>query len=1067
MQRNAKNYTQSACVWIVLLLIVVPARVNHLYAQVSTAMIQGTVMDASGAVIADAGVQVKNAGTGITQSTTTDAAGRFSLSNLGVGEYELQASKTGFSTMVRKGITLNVGAQRVVDFTLPVGQEMQTVTVEGQVSQVETTNAAVGSLITTQQMAQLPLNGRNFEQLIFLAPGVSLINTMSPNARQGRAPVPSAAGARPEGYVILQDDESLNNFFNRGIGTITGTSLGMEAIAEFQTLTNTYSAQFGGNGAVVNAVSKSGTNRFHGSAYAFLRNSALDARGFFDPTIIPFRRFQPGASIGGPLKKNKMFFFVNYEGVWQLLAQTRIATLPNATSRTPSFARATNPATYDAIVNTLAIYPLPTFNFKPIAGTSLGTGQFAEVANQVAQEHYFLGRFDYNLSEKDSFFARYFFDKQHVIDPFAGGGVNGNQFLPYWPERDEGFNTFATIEWRRVISPTLLNTARISFSRPNTADYAVNSFPALQFFPGSGRPDANVSITGLSTLGQSYFVPAVDIQNKFTEADDIAWTKGAHTLHMGASILRLDSNVFYPFRSSSVWTFQSLANFLAGTALSVVGTPVGPQYYTNRDYREIDFTPYVQDDWKVTPRLTLNLGLRWDFTTNPVARYNTLYAVSNYAGTSLATSLTNVPNVTKNNTSWKNLDPRFGFAYDIFGDHKTALRGGFAINHSPIFPAQYNPMFTAIQPWNSYNATNPTYPIPNFTGAASSTAISPGWDWFINKAPYLIQYNLNLQREIFASTILTVGYVGSHGVDLITQQEQNPPTPTYVNGVPSFATLVGGRIVGNPRLNPNLGYLQMSVGGTSSRYNSAQVTLERRFSRNVQAQVNYTFSRCIDDGGSPIGSINGGNTPSNYQNPFNRSADKGLCYFNSTHNFRANGMVTLPFHGNRIVEGWQLSPIVTWNTGLPLTVGDGVDMAGFGYVPPGAPRPNYVAGCNVDVRTVNEWFNPACFTVAAPGTFGNLGRNTIIGPGLANVDFAVIKETRIRESLRVQFRAEFFNIFNHAQFGQPSTSLFTAGATGACTATGAGCVNPNTSAGQITSLSAAARQIQFGLKVVF
>jgi outer membrane receptor protein involved in Fe transport len=1049
-----------------LLAVLGPAR---LYAQAATATILGTVTDASGAAVLEASVHVRNVGTSVMQSTVTDGQGRYNAPDLGVGEYEVQASKTGFSTVVHRGITLTVGAQVVVDFSLPVGQQSQTVTVEGQVSQVQTTNAALSSLISTQQMEQLPLNGRNFEQLIFLSPGVSLINTMAPNARQGRAAVPSAAGARPEGYVILQDDESINNFFNRGIGTITGTSLGMEAMAEFQTLTNTYGAQFGGNGAVVNAVSKSGTNGFHGSAYGYLRNSALDARGFFDPAIIPFRRFQPGGSLGGPIKKDKMFFFVNYEGIWQLLAQTRIATVPNAASRTPSFPRATNPTTYDAIVKTLAIYPMPTFNFRPIPGTSLGTGQATEVASQTAHEHYFLGRFDYTVSAKDSFLARYFFDKQHVFDPYTGGNGNAaSGFLPFWPERDEGFDHFATVEWRRVISPALLHTARVSFSRPNTADYEVNSFPALQFFPGAGRPDADVGITGLTTLGQSFFVPAGELQNKFTEADDLVWIKGSHTLHMGASVVRLDSNVFYPFRSGSVWTFQSLSNFLSGVALSVTGTPVGPQYYHNRDYRETDFTPYVQDDWKATSRLTLNLGLRWDFTTNPIARHNTFFTVTDYLHD---TGLVNVPHANKDNPSWWNLDPRLGFAYDIFGDHKTSLRGGFAINHSQIFPAQYNPMYTAVKPWDSFTASNPVYPIPDFSHSSASTTISPGWDYYIHKAPYLIQYNLNVQRQIFESTVLTVGYVGSHGVDLITQQEKNPPTPVFdANGVPHFAALVNGRIVGNPRLNPALGFLQMAVSGTTSRYNSIEVSLDRRFSRNVQAQVNYTFSRCIDDGGSPLGSINGGNSPSNYENPYDRSNyDRGLCYFNSTHNFRANGLVSLPFHGNRAVEGWQLTSIVTWNIGLPLSVADGIDQAGFGYVPTGAPRPNYVPGCSVNLHQVNEWFNPACFAIGAPGTFGNVGRNTIIGPGLAQVDFAVLKDTRIRESWRVQFRAEFFNISNHPQFGQPNTSLFTAGAAGACTASGAGCGVLSPTAGQITTLATntAARQIQFAVKVIF
>src|SRR6266446_6971551 len=348
--------------------------VARLQAQGTTATILGTITDMTGAAIPEAAVQVRNVGTGTTQATASDAQGRFTAPDLGIGEYEVQASRMGFSTVVHKGITLTVGSQAVIDFSLPVGQQTQTVTVESQASQVEVTNSAVGALVSQAQMANLPLNGRNFEQLIFLSPGVQIVNSMNSNARQGRQSVFSAAGARPEGQELLLDDESIVNFWKRGIGTITGSSLGMEAMAEFQALTNTYGAQFGGNGAVINAVSKSGTNSFHGSAYEFIRNSAMDARGFFDPGVIPFRRNQPGGSLGGPVKKDKAFFFVNYEGVWQLLAQTKVATVPDLNSLTPTFAGTTNPVSYDGISNALALYPIPTpglgFNFNPTVGTA-------------------------------------------------------------------------------------------------------------------------------------------------------------------------------------------------------------------------------------------------------------------------------------------------------------------------------------------------------------------------------------------------------------------------------------------------------------------------------------------------------------------------------------------------------------------------------------------------------------------------------------------------------------------------------------------------------------------------
>jgi hypothetical protein len=1041
---------------------------NRLEGQVATATILGTVTDSSGAAIPDASIQVKNVGTGITQSASSNAQGRYLVPDLGIGDYQLQASKTGFTTIVRKGVNLTIGAQSVVDFSLQVGQQAQTVTVEAAASQVETTNAAVSSLISPQQMAELPLNGRNFENLIFLSPGVEEINSMAPNARQGRANVISAAGARPEGYEIIMDDESIDNFFRRGMGTITGSSLGMEAMAEFQTLTNTYGAQFGGNGAVINSVSKSGTNSFHGSAYLFERNSAMDARGFFDPTLIPFRRTQPGGSIGGPIKKDKAFFFFNYEGIWELQDQSHIAFVPDDNHRTPTFAEATNPTAYSAILGVMALYPQPTFGFNPAAGT----GEANVFGNFIAHENYMLGRFDYTLSNKDTVFLRYFYDRQYVIDPYSGGNGSASAgYLPLWPEKDQGRNHFATTEWRRIISPTMVNTARISFSRPNTGDYIVNQFPALQIFPGDVRADSEISMTGITALGQSYAVPAVDIQNRFTGADDLIWTKGGQTIRTGVQLIRVDSNIFYQTHGNGVFTYTSgavtgLNEFLAGDpATSFSGTPVNQAQcvaaisvpcYDDRDYRELDIFPYIQDDWKVSSRLTLNLGLRYEPTTNAYALHNALYAATNFQTN---TGFVNVPNVDAKNPNLKNWDPRFGFAYDMFADHKTSLRGGFAVTHSPVFTAEYNPDYSSSNPWPALTSTNSVFPNANFTSFTNS--VSTGWDWHNSVAPYLIQYNLNVQREIGAGTVLTVAYVGSHGVDLFTAQEKNPPAATInANGQYQFGNLVSGKIVANPRLNPHFTYLLLAEPGTSSRYNSAQISLNRRLTHSVQGQISYTFSKCIDDGGSPIGSLSGGDSSNLLENPYLRDPiDKGLCYYNVTSTVRVNALWTLPFHGDQFVEGWQLSGIVTQNTGMPFSIYDGADDVG--YQSSGSPRPNYNLGCNVQVGMVTEWFNPGCYSLQTPGTLGDAGRDTVTGPGLAQLDLSLTKDTKITkfsEDFHVQFRAEAYNLFNHPQFGLPGNSVFSSIAG-----------TPNASAGIISALApnSSARQIQLGLKILF
>jgi hypothetical protein len=575
---------------------------GRLAAQGATATILGTVTDASGAAVPAAGVQVRNVETGVTQTVTADGQGRFRVPDLGVGEYEVQASQTLFSTVVHRGITLTVCAQTVVDFSLPIGPQQETVTVEGQVSQVETTNASISTFTSQQQMRELPLNGRNFEQLIQLAPGVATVQ-WSNNAMQGRAAQYSVAGGRPEGQAILLDDENLQSVWNNGISSITGSSLGVEAIGEFQTLTNTYGAQFGGNGAVINAVSKSGTNSFHGSAFDFLRNSVLDARDFFSTKSSPppYRRNQFGGSFGGPIKEGKLFFFVDYEGIRQFFEENKIATVPDCPRVcTPT---TTNPTSAKAIIDTLAIYPKPDYL---IGG---GLGQTGTFGNQIVHEDYVLARVDYTISEKDSVFGRYVSDKASQTEPFAGAGVSvGGGALPYWIGYDNSHSQYSTLEEKHIFTPTIANLARVSYSRPtrdsSTPEPATgNGVHPLQFFPVPGLPDGFVNLTsaGLTPLGSALTGHFVFAQNRYTVGDDVLWTRGAHSIRFGISISRLQNNTWNPIMENANWNFTSFANFLAGTALSVGGLIPGPGKTAYRDYRYTEIAPYFQDDWKVTP----------------------------------------------------------------------------------------------------------------------------------------------------------------------------------------------------------------------------------------------------------------------------------------------------------------------------------------------------------------------------------------------------------------------------------------------------------------------------------
>ncbi|MEQ1947031.1 MAG: carboxypeptidase regulatory-like domain-containing protein [Bryobacteraceae bacterium] len=1038
---------------MVLLVILCLTGIN-LFAQ-GTASISGTVSDPSGAAIPTASIQVKNTGTGVTVNAESDSQGRYSVPQLAVGSYEIQTKKEGFQTTVRKGITLTVGAQPVVDFAMQVGQAQQTVTVEGQVTQVETTNSTVSALVDQKQMAELPLNGRNFEQLILLAPGAVSFTAVTSSGAQGRSSSYSVSGARPSGQALLLDGENMQTFWNRGLASITGSSLGVEAIGEFQTLTNTYGAQYGGNGVVVNSVSKSGTNNFHGSLYEFLRNSYTDARnGLTDPGTSPppFRRNQFGGSIGGPIKQNKLFFFANYEGIQQSLTQAKTALVPACN---PNCAiTATDPAVAKAIAGALSLYP--------VAPSGIAT----VLAAQKAHENYILGRVDYNVNDKDSVYVRYLSDKAYMLEPFGGTSAN----MALWPGDDTSHNQFTTVEWRRIVSPTLVNIARASFSRTAANELPATAHPELQFFPGSGRVDAIVNVTGVESLGPRLFNPFVLNQNKYTEGDDLIWTKGAHTLRMGFSVVRFQTNSFLQQYGGTQWTFQSLNNFLAGNALRVVLTPLGNQFYSRFDLREIDFFPYIQDDWKVSNKLTVNLGLRWNFQTNPVSPHDTIYMIKDYAK---GTGYEKVPNVMRTNPSTGNLAPRIGLAYDPFADHKTSIRAGFGMFHDMITPSVYWPALTGQPPWTNYTVPAATFAIP-FTSSLTTPipAVAPGWDYNNAVTPTLMQYNLTVQRELAQGTVLTVGYVGSRGIHLMNGLDQNPVMPTVgADGVRRFSTLVNGRIVPNARLNSNFGTMSDMIPAADSRYNSLQASVNRRFSQNVQVQAAYTYANCMENGASGLGALNN-NTTSITMDPFNRAIDKARCAQDIRHTLRVNGIWTLPFRGNRIIEGWQISTIVSSATGLPFNINTGFDQmgTGMGTSPPSQNRPDIIAGCQLENGTIARWYNSSCFTVPAPGVAGNAGRNLGKGPNLQNTDISVSKDTKLTETIRLQFRAEFFNIFNHLNLALPTgapASVFAAGAAGACTATGAGCGTLNANAGRITSTVTTPRQMQFGLKLIF
>jgi outer membrane receptor protein involved in Fe transport len=1019
---------------------------GRLNAQGATGAVSGTVTDPSGAAIPRASVQVKNIATGQVQQTPADAQGRYSIVELPVGNYEAQATAPGFQTVVHTGITLTVGAQSVVDFSLAVGQTQQAVTVESQVSQVDTLSSSVASYVEQTQINNLPLNGRNFTDLVSLAPGVSSgsqIGNGGRNLLYGVENNFSVSGARSEGQAYLLDNTDIQGFWAHGSGSgVMGTTLGIEAIAEFSLLTNTYSAQFGGNGAVVNAVSRSGTNAFHGSGYEFVRNSALDAANFFENANgapkAPFSQNQFGGSLGGPIKKDKLFFFVNDEELRNSLGQTVIALVPDANAHN-GIVNGVSVGVNPKIAPLLALYPLPT---TTLGG---GVGSIAEADTQTGTENYLLARVDYNLSSKDSLFVRYVRDHGDTTLPFLGSPLP-----PRWPEIGATRNQFATIEWRRVISPTLVNLLRFSFTRTRETDTQANpdQVSALNFFPERGQ-NGGVNVTGLASLGSSIFAPLLEVQNKFPVGDDVIWTHGAHNLRFGGFFSRVQSNFEQQGWWGGFYSFGSLSSFLQGVPFLFQGPEPGLTD-SYRDFREIEVDGYVQDEWKARRNLTVNVGLRYEFVTNPTTNVHALNTLINPPfGT-----FQKVPNVFASNPSVRNFDPRIGIAYDPFGDHKTAIRAGFGIFYNPIRARSYASGYYFNPPYALAFVSNPQFPNP-FPGALPPPAQLVGVDYNTDVTPKMYQWNFNIQRQLLDSTTLTVGYVGSRGLHLYGARDINPVLPTVVNGVQEFGVPRGANpgFISNPRLNPAGAALNSEAPVADSSYHSLQVGVNRRFAHGLQSQLSYTWSKCMDNASGTYG-LEGG-IP--WSNPLNGSFDRGRCLFDRPHVFRLSGVYAFPFNRNIFVKGWQMSGGLGVQSGSPWNVIVGFDQSGNTIA---NQRPNLVLPADtIMTGDINHWASSSGFSLPAPGTLGNLQRDFLAGPGVVNLDYAVMKETTIKEQVRLQIRAEFFNLLNHANFALPVASAFAQAANGGGT--------PNPTFGKVTATTTNSRQIQFAVKLLF
>ena len=1038
--------------------VLVAGTSERLKGQAGTAALLGTVTDASGAGVPEAVVRATHTGTGVMQFAVTDSQGRFRLPNLAVGRYEVQSEKQGFQTVVHKDVDVTVGSERIVDFALTIGNLTETVTVEQSIPLVDTVSAQLSNLVDETQIRELPLNGRNIEQLILLAPGVQIYQNIVAGAFYGAAPAYSVSGSRPNGQAQILDGTNIQDYFNRGSGAgVLGTSMGVEAIAEFQLLTNTYSAQYGGNGSVMNAVTKSGTNAIHGSAYEFFRHSSMDAKNFFDrpgDPIPPFERHQFGVTLGGPVKRDRMFYFANYEGLRQTLGLTRIITVPDENARHGLLP--TGPG--GTLVN-VGVDPrvAPYFKFWPLPDTPLtgGVGNVTLNPTQEGDEDYFLGRLDWTLPRGASLFVRYIRDKAALLDPAAGPMPDLN------PARNSNHNQFATVEARVVPTNTLVNLTRFALSRPqqqSRTDLAVH--PELQWFPGEGLPDGGLTIGGgITGLGSAAPGPWEFTQARYTLADDLFLTRGAHNLKFGGGITAVHSNVFSPIPGHGSFTFTSLTLFLQGVPQQYSGTLPGARDASRR-FRELYYELYAQDDWRVSRRVTLNLGLRYSPTNNGTEVDDKLHRIVNPP---FGPGFEAVEHIYGKNPSLKNIDPRLGVAWDPFDDHRTSIRAGFGVFHSIIGPRDYAATYYNSPPFLTAVELNPVFSQPfhfsNIVQTLPTQTFAMDMDNDL-ATPYVMQWNVSVQRELPRGMVGTAAYVGSRSENQVQQIQLNPPVPTtFSDGRLQFATLqtVGGRlqVVDNPRVNPAYDNLSSSRTIGWGRYHGLQLGLNRRFANSWSGQVSYTYSKCTDiNSGSFL--VDGGTTLSN---PFDADADEGRCTFDIRHNMVVNGLYSISSDHHPLIRGWQISGIVSAHSGNPFNVTTGIATHTFRG---SAARPDLLPGCDPmrNDSTVTRWFDPTCFALPPVGVPGNFGRNVLNGPKYLTVDAALMRNIDLPAGRSVQFRAEVFNLLNRANFGLPTGAVFIQSATA-----GQGVINPN--AGRITSTRTTSRQVQLGLKFLF
>jgi Carboxypeptidase regulatory-like domain/TonB dependent receptor-like, beta-barrel len=1104
-------------------------------AQVTGATLSGTVTDASGAAIPNSQLSIRNVSTGVVRSVVTDGDGFYTAPNLLPGSYDVTVTASGFKTGVRSGITLTVGAQQVLNITLQVGQATQRVEVTGAAPAVQLASSSIGAVVSSNTVVELPLNGRSWADLATLSPAVNVVQTQfsnasftAPKGNRGFGNQLTIAGTRPQLNNYRLDGISIVDYSEGSPGSILGITLGVDAVGEFSVLTSNYSAEYGRtSGGVVNAITRSGTNQLHGDAYWFLRDEDFDAATFVDNlagrSVPPFHRNQFGVSAGGPIQKDKTFFFANYEGFREALGTTFVNKVPSADARSGIIHNADGTTCTIGVVTSgcsltnssgtvgvdpkvapyLGLWPLPNAGLIGVGNT----GHFDDATNTNDSENFVTSRIDRKFSDKNSLSGTFFYDKATRTAPDALLTVlNGNISL----------REMFTVEETHIFSPTLVNSLRVGYSRIHpTQNQPIKAILPLAgdssgvVSPLPGRYAPALTVPGLTTFLGGLGEASVNNQpwNSYQLYDDAFLTKGVHALKFGFAFENMrhaPSNRTY-FDSSFFW--GGLTQLLTDQPNSLRL----PGQFFQPGVRQSLFGGYIQDDWKARPNLTLNLGLRYEAVTVPAEEHNRLSNLHSFTDPGPTLGAPYLMNPTL-----RNFEPRVGFAWDPFHDGKTAVRGAFGMFDVLPLDAEFFTAMSSVAPYSTsiqVNVSKPTADCPScgpgsFPGIAQTLLLAGAGSTFSYALfqfnpprNYVMVWNLNVQHQITPSTALTLGYVGNHGVHMFNRTDD-------ANMVLPMANTPAGLLWPcGPPLNPDgtcttgggtqvepfiKGAIESGLWNGTALYDDLEVALTKRFSHGFQAEGSFTWGKNIDTGSATTIADPYTNSVSSML-WFCNSCRRGLADFNIARNLTINYIWDIPTPkswggvASHAFGGWEVGGIFTAHTGVPITPEIGPDPLGQNSNDPLA-YPDRVPGCNpINTNFKNtpslNYINLNCFTlptstpaIAAqcepfgeptapvPGTcanlFGNAGRGTIIGPGLVNFDFSLFKNTyvrRISENFNVQFRAEFFNIFNRANFDTPfdNNVLFNPDGT---TVGGAGTLD---------TMATTARQIQFGLKLIW